>query len=159
MRGASGVVDGGFEYFEKYGSLRRIRCSEICACFCPTFDHQLRRDCLNAEGIWGAGGGREVSVDTEGDEGTEEGEQEEERMANASLEDRKGRIVLKGVVTEQERCFYCAVPRIRHSARGNVNRPATAVVPSGLVTILNISRHVQRYWLDNSPWKVGVYCV
>ena len=137
MRGASGAVDGGFEYFEKYGSLRRIRCSEICACFCPTFDHQLRRDCLNAEGIWGAGGGREVSVETEGDEGRKGGEQEG-RMANASLEGRRtGRIVKVWSGEYRSAAFIEAMPRVRHPLVVGIKWECFRA----LVTILNIIIH------------------
>jgi hypothetical protein len=46
--------------------------------------HQLRTECLNAEGICGAGGGREVSVETDGEDGIEE-----ERMMLSQDEDAR----------------------------------------------------------------------
>ena len=46
--------------------------------------HQLRTDCLKAAGIWGAGGGREVNVETDGEDGMEE-----ERMMESQVEDAR----------------------------------------------------------------------
>lgn len=68
VNGGFAVVDGGFEYFEKYGTLSKILISATWDCLKPTLVHQLRTDWVNAEGIWGAGGGKEVSTETDGEE-------------------------------------------------------------------------------------------